>query len=228
MRAFLISILPLFALTLHATEQPVPVVDEPKHKTVFENAYVRVIDVQIAPGEITLYHRHVLPSVVVYLTRSTNRSEAGPIMRWSRATLAQAIQSRYAPYDVKPLTHRVTNTGSGLFRVFDIELLHQPSNPAPLAPPTSSALKPHWDEKLARSSSVRLEAKAKTTLTPSRSACLLVGIAGSLQVSGAGGSTVGTRTLKWSDYQFFPPKTRIDLVATGLESAEAVLLELKH
>lgn len=203
-----------------------PVVDEPKHKTVFENTYVRVIDVQIAPGEITLFHRHVLPSVVVYLTRSTNRSESWPDHEMLTRDIGPG-QSRYAPYDVKPLTHRVTNTGAGLFRVFDIELLHQPSNTAPLSPVTSQALKLHWDERLARSSSVRLEAKAKITLAPSRCACLLVGITGSLQVSGAGGSSGDTRTLKWSDYQFFPTNTRIELVATGLESAEAVLLELK-
>ena len=122
MRAFLVSIVSLFALSLRAADDPVPVQAEPKHKTVFENAFVRVIDVQIAPREITLYHRHVLPSVVVYLTRSTNRSESWP----DHEILTRDIgpgQSRYAPYDLKPLTHRVTNTGAGLFRVFDIIVL---------------------------------------------------------------------------------------------------------
>src|SRR5438046_2065190 len=112
----------LFTFTAHAADKPVPVIEEPLHRTVFENDYVRIIDVKVQPGEITLFHMHVIPSVVVYLTRSTNRSESWP----DKSIVLRDVspgQSRYAPYDETPLTHRVTNTGSGLFRVFDIELL---------------------------------------------------------------------------------------------------------
>jgi hypothetical protein len=226
MRTCFVVLASVLAVSLPAADEPVPVEAEPKHKTVFENEYVRVIDVQIPPGEITLYHRHVLPSIVVYLTRSTNRSESWP----DKAILTRDLspgQSRYAPYDEKPLTHRVTNTGAGLFRVFDIELLYKPSTTVALPPLTSPHQKLHWDEKLARSATVRLEPKGKTAIPPSPGARLMVGISGALQVN-SDRANPATRILKWSDYQFFPPQTRLDLSTTGSEGAEAVLLDLKN
>ena len=226
MRLPLAALLSLSPVTLPAAEKPVPVDQEPKHKTVFENDVVRVIDVQIAPGEITAYHIHILPSVVVYLTKSTNRSESFP----DGAILTRDIspgQSRWAPYDEKPLTHRVTNTGAGLFRVFDIELLKKPSGSEPLPALTGAHLKPIWDERLARSSSIQLPAHAKTQIPASRCALLLVGIKGSVQFSSSGSKAPASRGLKWADYQYFPPQSRLEISNPSGENAEAVLLELK-
>lgn len=195
------------------------------HRTVFENEYVRVIDVQIRPGDTTLYHLHVLPSIVVYLTTSTNRSESWP----DKNILTRDIsvgQSRYAPYDEKPLTHRVTNTGAGLFRVFDIELLKKPSGSWQLPPLTAEHVMTGWDERLARSSNVQLEAGAKTEIPASRCALLVVAIRGALQVAPTGASSAG-RKLQWGDYHFFPPQNRLGITNASGEKAEAVLLELK-
>src|SRR4051812_27455504 len=163
MRSFLFTFAALFSLTLLAAEKPVPVRDEPMHRVVFENDTVRLIDVQIKPGETSLYHIHVIPSVVVYLTQSTNRSESWPDKTILTRDVAPG-QSRYAPYDEKPLTHRVTNTGAGLFRVFDIELLKKPAAGAPLPVANAPQVKPHWDETLARSSSVQIEPGAKVEI----------------------------------------------------------------
>ena len=35
-----------------------PVYEEPRHKIVLLNQYVRLIDVNIPPHDTTLYHRH--------------------------------------------------------------------------------------------------------------------------------------------------------------------------
>lgn len=225
MRVFILVAASIATLPLFAAEKPVPVRDEPMHQVVFENDFVRVIDVQIPPGETSLYHIHVIPSVIVYLTKSTNRSESWP----DRAILTRDVmpaQSRYAPYDEKPLTHRVTNTGTGLFRVFDIELLKKPSAHGPLAAMASAGVKPHWEEKLARSSGVQLEPKARTEIPATRCASLVVAIAGAVQITS--GRPATTRTLKWGEYAFFPPHLALTLVASGAEKAEAVLLELTN
>ena len=208
-----------------AAEKPVPVQDEPMHRTVFEHDYVRVIDVQIRPGDTTLYHLHVLPSIVVYLTTSTNRSESWPDKNILNRDISLG-QSRYAPYDEKPLTHRVTNTGAGLFRVFDIELLKKPTGSWQLPTMTAEHVKTGWDERLARSSNVQLEVGAKTELPASRCALLVVAIRGALQVGPTGASSAG-RKLQWGDYHFFPPQTRLGITNASGEKAEAVLLELK-
>src|SRR3954463_13842985 len=98
MRVALVVVASILALSVQAAEKPVPVVEEPMHKPVFENEYVRVIDVQVPPGATTLYHIHVIPSIVFYLTKSTNRSESWP----DKAIVTRDVapgQSRYAPYD---------------------------------------------------------------------------------------------------------------------------------
>lgn len=196
------------------------------HRTVFENEYLRVIDVRIPPGETSLYHVHVIPSVIVYLTQSTNRSESWP----DKALLTRDIspgQSRYAAYDEKPLTHRVTNTGTGLFRVYDIELLKNPSTATlpPLAIPHTAL---HWEEKRLRSSGLALAPNAKTEIPPSRCATLVVATGGKVQLIASGAKGGSARALDATEYQFYPPQTRIQLTNPHPAKAEVVLLELKN
>jgi preprotein translocase subunit Sec61beta len=157
-----------------------------------------------------------------YLTRSTNRSESWP----DKEILTRDItpgQSRYAPYDEKPLAHRVTNTGAGLFRVFDIELLYKPAT-GPALPPLAAGLKQHWDEKLARSSTIRLEPNAVLTIPANRCSLLVVGIAGTLLVKP---DEARPSPLSPGNYKFFGPHTQLQ-VSAGAGAAEAVLLELKR
>lgn len=204
---------------------PIPVVDEPSHRNVFENAFLRVLDVQLPPGATSRFHWHRAPSVIVYLTKSTNRSESWP----KREIITRALtpgQSRYAPYDEKPLAHRVTNTGRGLFRVFDIELLQRPNGSTPLPPLPPAHLKLHWDERLARGSGLTLAAGERISLPPIRAARFLVVTAGTISDS-VDGSPAASSPLGWAEFRFFPAQTRLELRAAGPDRAEAVLLEVK-
>ena len=130
--------------------------NEPRHQTTFENEYLRVIDVKIPAGVVTLYHVHHLASVVVYLAKASNRSQT-----WGESTSsARSVspgESRYVPYDEKPLTHQVTNPGPALFHVLDIELLKPaPSGTsAPAAAPSGAKLS--WEEKRVRTYNVGLD-----------------------------------------------------------------------
>ena len=97
---------------------PVPVREEPWHRTVFENDHVRVLDVHVPPGGTTLYHVHVIPSAVVELSSSSIVSqEMGQPPPAPRKVIPG--ETRYAPYDEKPLTHRVTNQSPDVFHVLD-------------------------------------------------------------------------------------------------------------
>ena len=49
----------------------VPVRDEPHHKVVLENDYVRLIDVHIPSHDTTLTHIHASASVIVFLSTTT-------------------------------------------------------------------------------------------------------------------------------------------------------------
>src|SRR6266853_1417771 len=48
----------LAAAALAQQQQPVEITSEPRHHLIFENEYVRVFDVTVAPRDTTLVHRH--------------------------------------------------------------------------------------------------------------------------------------------------------------------------
>jgi hypothetical protein len=207
-----------------AADQPIPVVDEPSHRKVFENAFLRVLDVQLAPGATSLFHWHVAPSVIIYLTPSTNRAETWPKREIITRELTPG-QSRYAPYDEKPLAHRVTNTGAGLFRVFDIELLQRPAAPAPLSPLPAAHVKLQWEERLARGAGIVLAVGEHAVFPASPAARFLVVTAGTLEATAT--DPRRPSRLGWGEFRFFPAQTGLKLHPAGPARAEAVLLEVK-
>jgi hypothetical protein len=218
------SLLLIGAVTAAAADQRVlPARDEPRHKVVLENNYVRVIDVQIPAGKETLYHVHDIASVIVYLTKSTNESQTRGESTWTPRTIGPG-DSRYAPYDVKPLTHRVRNPGPGLFRVYDIELLHAPLTAANFGLPDTPALRARWQEKAVRSLTLRLDAGGHRTFPPGDCAILLVGISGAPTVSSSDGVN---RELRAQDFLFQPARTGFLVANGGNDASETVVLELK-
>ena len=51
----------------------IPVIDEPRHRVVYEDARVRVLDVRVPPGDVTLEHGHDRDLATVYLAPSSSR-----------------------------------------------------------------------------------------------------------------------------------------------------------
>ncbi len=102
----------------------VPVKNEPRHKVVLENEYVRLIDVHIPPGDTTLYHVHALPSVVVVITKALTGSQVMGENPTSPGE-SQPGNTWFAAYNEKPITHRVFNAGDTMFHVMDIELVKE-------------------------------------------------------------------------------------------------------
>ncbi|MFT3700883.1 MAG: hypothetical protein QM802_00815 [Agriterribacter sp.] len=108
----------LFANT--ATAQ-VPVKNEPRHHPVFENKYIRLLDVHLPPGDTTRYHIHATPSVFVILSNTVTASQIKG-EEWS--TAAPALGNVwYRSFYPDTLVHRVCNTDSVEFHVNDIEIL---------------------------------------------------------------------------------------------------------
>src|ERR1700722_20891649 len=107
----------LFAKSVFAQ---VPVRNEPHHKVVLENDYVRLIEVHINPHDTTLTHIHAAPSVIVFLSKTT----IGTQIVGAQPSIAEVMpaQTSYAAYDERPITHRVWNDGDSVFHVMDIEL----------------------------------------------------------------------------------------------------------
>ena len=74
-------ILLAFHSFLFANAQPA-VKDEPRHHNVFENEYIRILDVFLPPNDTTQYHIHSTPSVFTTFTKRPqhhNRSEGNQL-----------------------------------------------------------------------------------------------------------------------------------------------------
>ena len=104
------------------SNQPVAVEQEPHHRWEFQNQYVRVLDVQLAPGESTLFHTHSHDSIAVQLTHATVQEQPFGKERQPALKISPG-EIRYADGARTPYTHRIQNVGSTPFHVIDIELL---------------------------------------------------------------------------------------------------------
>ncbi len=107
---------------LHAQ---VPVREEPRHKNVLENNYIRLLDVHLAPGDTSLYHIHATPSVVVFLSQSVMGVHTDMVGKGLPSGRVYPAQTLFMNYAAKPVTHRVYNDSTNVFHVMDIELLKQ-------------------------------------------------------------------------------------------------------
>lgn len=107
----------------------VPVHDEPHHRQLFQHGAVRILELQIPPDDISWFHTHEWP--VLYMTlglssvRMQNRGD-----EWRGAPRPDAAGDRgFEPrmpeevratsttsYIEEPITHRIENVGTGLFR----------------------------------------------------------------------------------------------------------------
>jgi quercetin dioxygenase-like cupin family protein len=100
---------------------PVAVEQEPHHHVVFENQYVRVLEVIVRPGETTLFHRHSLDNVAVQLSDTTiKRQSAGG--DWDTLPAKEGSVSFIAGATT-PYVHRIADIGSTVFHVLDVEIL---------------------------------------------------------------------------------------------------------
>lgn len=81
----------------------VNIVDEPRHRTVHLDGDIRVLDVQINPGDQTLPHTH--DGAIMYTFISNGE---GPL---------NGRVSSNTDYVKESFTHQVSNDGPGLFRI---------------------------------------------------------------------------------------------------------------
>lgn len=92
------------AAELQAQEQrTVHILQEPRHRTVWDDGDVRVLDVQINPMDTTLAHTHDSPIMYTFISQG-NGPTGGRV---------QSITN----YRLEPLTHVVNNQGPNLFRI---------------------------------------------------------------------------------------------------------------
>ncbi len=158
------------SLAQQQDEKVVPVHEEPRHRLVFDSPVARVLDIQIPPGDTTLFHTHSNPILYVNMSSSQTRSQtlgqewsggeaaARPAPRPPGARPA-ARRSQPAPavfgrmnsvtsYSKQSLTHRVNNIGTGVFRL--IGIINRTDGDPSTDPSADFASKPEVDNRWLR------------------------------------------------------------------------------
>jgi hypothetical protein len=102
----------------------IQVSQEPRHHNVFENKWVRVLDVHIPPHDTSLMHKHSTPSVFMVLSKTKTGSQV--LVEPGKPSFADG-NIWFERFADTPRIHRVWNEDTVEFHVIDMELLHTPS-----------------------------------------------------------------------------------------------------
>jgi len=114
--------------------QAVPVEREPQHKPVFENGVVRLLDVTLPPGYVSLFHVHSNDNVSVRLATGPTRVDLPDANgEPSVPPVGRVVFNAATP----PYTHRVVNVGPTPIHILDVEILapRPVGEPPPMAAP---------------------------------------------------------------------------------------------
>jgi len=230
MKNKLFRILPaFFILSCNVMQAQVPVFEEPRHKVVLLNDYIRLIDVHVPPHDTTLYHRHSTASAIVFLTKNTTGSQP----MGGNPSVGQAIPGNtfFAGYGDKPISHRVWNQDTSVYHVMDIEILKHPdSSSCDII--KNPALQLKWEEKPARMYSIHINGGNSLDIVSGKCGHLLVLISGSLNFTHDPSSSSIKQTSKKNplhaaDFVWFEPEQRITVANAGKDPADCVLLEIR-
>jgi hypothetical protein len=198
----------------------IPVSQEPMHHNVFENAWVRVLDVHIPPGDTSLFHKHSTPSVFMVLSNTKTGSEV--IVEPAKTPGFNDGHIWFEGFYDGPRIHRVWNSDTTEFHVIDMEILNK--SPQPIDSPLNrSAFTLLFDEKPVRGYRFSLHAHNNMRVNQRKAPVVLVILA----------NTVGTvtannkRFIKRGDYAFIEPGNDIDFINKADADQDFALFELK-
>lgn len=114
----------IFVLTgsLNHIQAQMLVHKEPRHRPVFKNNEIRILNVLVPPGDTSLYHLHNTPSFFIRLTDTHTGSQVqGELPKAGQSKAGEIRFENLAP----PINrvHRVWNADRDTFQVMDVELL---------------------------------------------------------------------------------------------------------
>jgi hypothetical protein len=200
----------------------VQVRDEPRHHNVFENEFVRILDVHLGPNDTTGYHLHYTPSVFIRLSNSNTGSQllGGPNLEGANISGTISFDSI-----AQPRIHRVWNKDTNWFHVIDAELVTK-KKPIQLPALKNAALKILFTEELVNGYELDLKGFNAVSLPASARGYLLVSLdAGeaTIKINDA----VQQRSLKQGHYNWVDAGKKIYLLNKKASEVRFVLLQFK-
>jgi hypothetical protein len=218
MKSFLVLLL-LWSSHHVVAQDAVAVSKEPRHKNVFENKYLRVLDVHIAPGDTTQLHKHETPSVFISLHPVKTGSQV-IIEDGSATVLSIDRKITFEGFYESPRIHRVWNEDTSVFHVMDIEILSK-GNKNKEAPIATESIKLLFEAPVVRAYRVTLGSNQEIKIER-KAAILIVGLTDASNVM------INKKSFKKEgDFLFIPPSEKIKLVNGDQQEYSFALLELK-
>lgn len=200
----------------------VEVRNEPRHHNVFENEFVRILDVHLGPGDTSLYHLHNTPSVFIVFTDANVGSQL-----WGKQSQKGTNVSGEVSYDSihTPRTHRVWNDDTTWFHVMDIELTNKTKkiNVTTIKDP---ALKLLFNEQQVNGYHLTLKAGKNLRLPGSARGYLLVSKAEST-IEFESNNVIQNRIIKPSHYIWIEANKSFSIKNMDIRAGNFVLLQLK-
>jgi len=120
--AFLLTLALAPSAILAATDTPVPVFEEPRHRLVYDKGPIRIFNTNIPATDTSAYHSHGEPTVYVVLSpvKMRNQELGGEWVDLDPAKGPQAGAIFFKNYREQPQTHRVQNMDTKSFQVIGI------------------------------------------------------------------------------------------------------------
>jgi hypothetical protein len=210
----------------------VPVSQEPRHHKVLDNGYVRLLDVQIPPGDTTQFHIHATPSVFVVLTNAKTGSDVISEEDRSASPISKYDNIWFEGFYVKPRVHRVYNGDEHMFHVMDIELTSKKYHI--IDPPLNQkGFLFLFEEKPVRAYRLTLIAGQSLSVQPRKADILIIRLNDSTEQKSVSqvlyfNHRAYTRSLRYKgDYSYLEAGKSFDLTNAGSETAEFAFFELK-
>ena len=128
----------------------IPVEQEPRHRTVHEDAQVRVLEIRIPPGDESLMHNHMHDGVHITV-QGARISETKPGGWWASTHAAsEPGLTYYSALNGKQYAHQIKNIDKVATHIIALELL----GTAPAAPKATAALS--YSERIASNERVEV------------------------------------------------------------------------
>jgi len=138
----------------------VPLLQEPRHRTMHRDGDIYVLDIQINPGDMTLQHTH--DAAILYNFISSGKGPSGGRL------------SSNTEYVAKNFTHQVENEGPGLFRIIALTNYGPPINDPKADRPTGIEGEPEIENPWLRAYSISLEPGKSTVVQTHTNPSLVV------------------------------------------------------
>jgi hypothetical protein len=202
-----------------AQDKVVPERDEPHHKVVFENEFVRLVEGHVRDHDTTLKHIHTANSVVVFLSASTLGIQV--IGEKPIVTNVSPGDIVYRAYGDKPVTHIVWNQSKSMLHFFVVEMTKKHRDNDTCAILSQPGVTFQWQQPFVRAYYLDIGKDKQYRLPKSNCAYLLIDVSGTIKTVSSG----GMRPLQADDFVFFPPRSGIAINGGNKENAHCVLLE---